>query len=133
MAEISPQRIKHGWRITHEELTLDAESPRVDQGVVRTTLTVSNHCVIHYRDTANLTSARARARILKTLTAKGVAIPENVLIALDEACRSKPAPQAEQTQQPVGHGGDADFSEKVTHLVDLQKRIAAFLLLKDPG
>lgn len=129
MAIITPTRITYGWQVTQSDLTLDAENPRFDRGAIRSVLTVRNCTAIYYRDTANLTSAHSRARIIQNLAQKGVMLTEELLIALDEACRQRSTPPPAQNM--VG-GGDSDFSEKVTQLVDLQKRITAFLLLRDP-
>src|SRR5262249_25098552 len=130
MATIDVARIKYGWQVTQGDLTLEAENPRFDRGVIRTTLTVRNCTALHCRDTVNLTSARSRARILQQLAAKGVILTEDLLIALDEACRQRsttPPPK-----QNMWRGGDSDFAEKVTQLSDLQERITSFLLLRDP-
>ena len=129
MAVIIPTRIKDGWQVTQDDLTLDAENPRFDRGAIRTILTVRNCTVLYYRDTVNLTSARVRARVIKLLTEKNVSLTEEPLIALDEACRQRSTPPPAQNM--LG-GGDSDFSEKVTQLTDLQERITSFLLLKDP-
>jgi hypothetical protein len=67
MAIITPTRIKYGWQVTQGDLTLDAENPRFDRGVIRSILTIRNCTVLYYRDTVNLTSARVRARIIQSL------------------------------------------------------------------
>jgi hypothetical protein len=85
MAIITPTRIKHGWQVTQGDLTLDAEHPHFDRGAIRTALTVRNCTAIYYRDTANLTSARSRARIVQTLAKTDVHLTEEALIALSEA------------------------------------------------
>jgi hypothetical protein len=125
MAIITPTRIPYGWQVTQDELTLDAENPRFDRGAIRAILTVRNCTVLYYRDTVNLTSARARTRVAE----KEVSLTEAPLIALDEACRQRSTPPPVPN---VSGGGDSDFSEKVTQLTNLQERIASFLLLKDP-
>ena len=102
MASIDVQQIDDGWRVEVGEVTLDAAHPRCDQGVVHTVLTVSNHTAIHYRDTVNLTSERARRQLLKKLAEKGVVLPEEPLIALDQACRTPSPPPL----QDRGHGGN---------------------------
>lgn len=45
---------------------------------------------IYFRDTANLTSLRASARIIQQLADRGIAIEGRAIIALDEACRTRP-------------------------------------------
>jgi hypothetical protein len=129
MAIITPTRIKHGWQVVQGDLTLDAENPHFDRGAIRAALTVRNCTAIYYRDTANLTSARSRARIVQALAKQDVHLSEEALIALDEACRQRPAPSPAKTMRRDGEG---DFSEKVTQLSDLQARITSFLLLNDP-
>jgi hypothetical protein len=41
-------RIKHGWAIKQDELTLEAENSHLDRGVIRATFTVRNHTAIHF-------------------------------------------------------------------------------------
>jgi hypothetical protein len=100
-----------------------------DRGVIHAILTVRNCAALHYRDTVNLTSARSRTSIIQKLAEKDVVLTEQLLIALDEACRQRSTPPPAQN---MSHGGVSDTSEKVTQLVDLQKRITSFLLLRDP-
>lgn len=129
MATLDVVRIKDGWRIVQGALTFDAAHPRLDRGVVRTTFTACNCEALYYRDTVNLTSARARARLIQALAPKGVTLTEEVLMALEEACRQRSTPAPAQN---MSCAGDSDISEKVTQLLDLQERITSFLLLKDP-
>jgi hypothetical protein len=105
MAEIAVERITYGWRTVIGEITLEAESPHFDRGAIRAALTVRNHTVIYFRDTVNLTSAKTRGRILKHLLEKEVALQENVLIALDEACRTSRPTSAAASQDTRGDGG----------------------------
>jgi hypothetical protein len=104
MASIDLQRINDGWRVEVGEVTLDATHPRCAQGAIHAVLTVSNHTAIHYRDTVNLTSERARTQLLKKIAEKGVALTEAPLIALDQACRTPPTPPL---QAPEHGGSDA--------------------------
>jgi hypothetical protein len=129
MAIITPTRIQYGWQVTQGDLTLDAENSRFDRGAIRAILTVRNCTVLYYRDTINLTSARARMHVIQVLREKEVTLSEDLLIALDEACRQRSTPTPARN---MSSGGDADFSEKVSHLTDLQERITSFLLLRDP-
>ena len=92
MAIITPTRIKYGWQVTQGDLTLDAENSRFDRGAIRVILTVRNCTVLYYRDTVNLTSERVRARVIRTLAKKEVTLTEDLLIALDEACRQRSTP-----------------------------------------
>ena len=87
---IHVSRISYGWRVELGELKLDAESPHIDRGAIRATLTVRNGTAIYFRDTANLTSLRARTRIMQQLSDRGVTIEDRAIIALDEACRTRP-------------------------------------------
>src|SRR4029434_9687903 len=107
MAIITPTRIKHGWQVVQGDLTLDAENPHFDRGAIRAALTVRNCTAIYYRDTANLTSVRSRARIVQALAKQDVHLSEEALIALDEACRQRPAPSPAKTMRRDGEG---DFS-----------------------
>jgi len=125
--KIDVTRINYGWRVTRGDLSLDAESPHFDRGAIRATLTVRNHTAIHFRDTANLTSERARARILQKLTAKGVSLDERLIIALDEACRTRPHPR-----ENIVCDGGSDVSEKVVDFQALQGVVTSWVLLRDP-
>jgi hypothetical protein len=109
MAIITPTRIKYGWQVTQDDLTFDAENPRFDRGAIRTILTVRNCTVLYYRDIVNLTSAHARAKVIRILAEKEVTFTEDLLIALDEACRQRSTPAPEKH---VSRGGDSDVSEK---------------------
>jgi hypothetical protein len=89
--EVCP--IKYGWRLTVHTVVLDALTPYFDRGVIRTTLIAKNCEAIYFKDTVNLTSDRVRQRILRRLADKGVTVIQDAhLIALEEACRHRPAP-----------------------------------------
>src|SRR5262245_4198929 len=118
MASIDVQQIDDGWRVEVGEVTLDAAHPRCDQGVVHTVLTVSNHTAIHYRDTVNLTSERARRQLLNKLAEKGVVLPEEPLIALDQACRM-PLPSPPHAPE---HGGSDAGRAATDVMVSLRER-----------
>jgi hypothetical protein len=120
-------RINSGWRVDIGELRLDAESPHVDRGAIRATLTARNGTAIYFRDTANLTSARTRKQILQHLAEKGVMIDERAIIALDEACRTRARPR-----ENVVCDGGAYFAEKVSSYPVLLGKVTDFLLLEDP-
>src|SRR5215207_7847487 len=88
MAAFEVVRTRTGWQITLDSLVLDVASPRIDRGAVRAALTVASNGVIVHRDTVNLTSARSRAALIRTLAAREIVVDDKVLIALDQACRS---------------------------------------------
>jgi hypothetical protein len=127
-SNIEIARINSGWRVGFGELRLDAQSPHFDRGAIRATLTVRNGTAIYFRDTVNLTSARARTRILQQLTEKGVTIEDRALIALDEACRTRPR----SGEEKVVCDGGPDTSEKVVEFPALQGTVTSWLLLRDP-
>ena len=114
MAEYTPEAIRRGWRLTHSDVVMEAADPGFDKGQIRAVLTISNNGSIAYRNRANLTSERARNKILSTLTEKGITLDERALIALEDACR-KPRPTAHKNERD----GGTDFSEKVTESLDL--------------
>src|SRR5262245_18941938 len=125
---IEATRINYGWRVESGNLKVDAESPHFDRGAIRATLTVRNGTAIYFRDTANLTSARARDRIIQQLAEKGVMLEDRDVIALDEACRIRQKPPDEQ----VVCDGGPDTSEKVVEFRALQGTVTSWLLLRDP-
>ncbi len=122
-------RSRYGWRVTLGDLTLDAESPHYDRGIIRATLTVRNHTAIYFRDNANLTSQRARTRVIQQLAAKDLTLDERAIIALDEACRTRPRPNE---QKKLLCDGGPDTSEKVVEFRALQATVTDWLLLQDP-
>jgi hypothetical protein len=121
MAEITVERITYGWRTVIGEITIDAESPHFDRGAIRATLTVRNHTAIYFRDTANLTSAKTRGRILKHLLDKEIALQENVLIALDEACRTSGPTAADASLNTRSDGGVTVRKSSPTTLICKRK------------
>lgn len=104
----------------------EAISPHIDRGAVRVSLAVYNGALV-YRDMVNLTSERARAKAITKLADKGVVIVEDVLIALDETCRTKP-PEAPEKHT---HATPSDVSDKVPDLPALQRIFDHYLLIKD--
>lgn len=94
MATFEPIRTRYGWSLTIGELTLEVESPHFDRGAIRAALTARNGTALYYRDIVNLTSARARSHVLRRLAEKDVTVDERAIVALDEACRTRPAPPA---------------------------------------
>ena len=129
MAGIAVQRIPRGWCVEVNHLTVSAESPHFDRGAIRAALTVRNGVAIYYRDTANLTSQRIRTQIIRALAEKEVMLDERILIALDEACRTR---RVSPPKQKGACDRAPDFSGKVTQLTNLQSEITSFLLLRDP-
>ena len=92
-------------------------------------MTVRNGVAIYYRDTANLTLQRIRTQIFRALAEKDVTLDERVLIALDEACRTR---RGTPPKQKSVRDGAPDFSGKVIHLADVQREVTFFLPLRDP-
>ena len=80
----------HCWSINTHDLQLEATGPRVEHAIVRCTLTVRRGEQLLYRDTVNLTNARARARLVRALQAKGVTLDDTLLLALDDTIRQTP-------------------------------------------
>ncbi|MGH8064808.1 MAG: hypothetical protein ACRERE_06115 [Candidatus Entotheonellia bacterium] len=127
MATIDINRIPYGWATTAGDLTIEATNPHFDRGAIRARFTVRNCTVIHFLDTANLTSERSRARIIGKLAEKGVTLDERLIIAMDEACRTRPRPE-----EIVVCDGGGDFAEKVCSYPVLLEKVTDFLLLNDP-
>jgi len=130
-----PARMPNGWRLEVQAdgrgpVLLEVVSPRVDRGAVRVALTVRTGKTILLRDTVNLTSERARAKVLRRLKEKRVALDERPLVVLDEACRTW-TPPAENAQRD----GGADTSEKVPPLTleGLGAAVRRWLLIRDPA
>jgi hypothetical protein len=122
-----PERTPKGWRLTAGVLSIDAEAPHYDRGAIRATLTVRRAETIAYRNVVNLTSQRARARIVTELAAKGIALDERGLIALDEACR-----RGQSRPRRDACDGGTDVSETAPcSLTDLTATFNRHLLIAD--
>jgi hypothetical protein len=93
------KRTRFGASLQLEEIRLDAESPRLDHGIVRATLSAWNGALL-YRDAVNLTSERARQRTRGKLAEVGVEVADGALVALDQACRMAPPAEEPATQTP---------------------------------
>jgi hypothetical protein len=91
MAEVAVIPIAGGWRVTEGEVTIDAQTPNLRDGVVRVARTVRKDDTEQLVDRVNLTSQRARQRVVSQLDQKGVPVAEAVLIALERACRASSA------------------------------------------
>src|SRR5690349_16574181 len=103
---IEALRIPGGWRVEALPLTLDAEAVRLDRGIVRATLSVYRAGEIVFRDSANLTTSRGRAKVLAALAKKGVEADEDLLLGLDEASRQPAGPDAPKNRaNPSGIAG----------------------------
>ena len=70
------------------DLSVEIERPHLDKAILRGTLTVRRKMKVIHRDTVNLTSERARKKLIDRLVAEKVEIGDGkLLVALDEACR----------------------------------------------
>ncbi len=134
-ATFTPVRVPHGWHLevqvsSKKRVVLEAVSPHFDRGAVRAALTIRAGKTLLLRDTVNLTSARARARVVAALAEKKINLDERPLVALDEACRS-----GRPTAQPGGCDGAPNVSEKVPALTmaELEARVRHWLLVNDPA
>lgn len=124
---------ERGWILRCEGLELEAASPYVDHGQVRAVLTVRQSNVIFYRTTTNLTSERARAKVLAALDGRGITLDDGALVALDEACR-QPRPRATTHVDHVLDRGTS-FSETPLPLdyAGLEEEFNRHLLIADRG
>lgn len=121
-----PEPSHNGWQLQLGSFTLEVCSPHLDRGAIRAALTVREGTAIRYRSMVNLTSESARAKIVKTLTGKGVLLDDSALVALDEVCR-RPHPGVAR----VCDGG-ADFSEAPPlTLPELEAVFRRWLLIED--
>jgi hypothetical protein len=129
MATFAVTHIPYGWRLELGDLTVDAENPHFDRGAIRARLTVRNCTVIHFLDTANLTSERSRKRLIQKLAEQNVTLDERVLIALDETCRTPPRAKGPEN---VCRDAGTHTSETVTEFGALLGVVTVWLLLHDP-
>jgi hypothetical protein len=128
MRKERPIRTATGWRIELGKIVVDADHPYHDRNAIRVVLTVRNNGTIVYRNTVNLTAARARRGVIKTMKARKIKLPGRVLIALDEACRSGGGRREDEGRRDDGY----DISE--TPPLDLAGLTTAFrkwLLIRD--
>jgi|SRR5579862_990093 len=126
-------RIAQGWRLSvkpkgETAIVLEALSPHVDRGQVRSTLTVMTGTDIRHRDTVNLTSERARSRLIAKLAQKGLTVDDAALVSLDQACRSWTPPATK------GDGSPNISRKVIPHtLAQLETVFRRWLLITDPG
>ena len=128
MADFTVSRAGKGYQIEVDGLVLTVESPHYDRGSIRAALTIRDDDGILYRDTVNLTSERARAKVLRKLTEQhDIDLDERAVVALDEACRTGRT----DDEKNVRDGG-TDFSETVPHTLDeLTAAFGTHLLITD--
>ena len=110
MTDIHVERIRDGWRVNLEDgRMVEAEKPHATRGAVCAIVTARNGSAIYYRDTVNLTSARMRSHFLHVLDERKVSIPEQVLLALEEACRTRPLrPPGDTVNRDAGNESAAE-------------------------
>jgi hypothetical protein len=130
MSDYSVHRHAHGARLELDGLTVDADSPHVDRGVVRTVLRIQRDRAIVFNDTANLTSARARAKLLAALPPEAAAVTDAVLLALEAACR-RPPPRVPPDAEKFVRDGGAHISDKVVDFPELTRVFDRWLLITD--
>ncbi len=87
-------RTQHAAEIVFGKIRFEAQSPRIEKGEVKTTLSVWNGSLLHHAST-NLTNDRARARLIKILGEKNVVVSDDMLVALEQGCRRE-APKQEK-------------------------------------
>jgi hypothetical protein len=135
MAAFSPERIPNGWRLdvtsggeTPQNIIFEVVSSHLDRGVVRAALTVRTDQALLLRDTVNLTSGRARARVVEQLAEKRVTVDERPLVALDDACRKG---KAGQRQDRCDGSPDVSGTVPPLTLTELELRVRRWLLVTD--
>jgi hypothetical protein len=127
MGEYSVMRTGSGWMVKNGVVSLDADSPHIDRGQIRAVLSIRQGDLILYRSTANLTSERSRRKVVAALADKDVTLDDGLLIALDDACRTRPEGAHEKN-----YGGGSNFSETVPHtLGELDAAFRRHLLIVD--
>ena len=127
MAEYTIHQVRQGWEARNGVTSVTVENPVRHHGIIRGVMTVTQGEVIRYRDRTNLTSARIRTSVLKTLNEAGIEIDAGTLIALEDACRTR---RTETDNETDDRG--TDISEKVPHtLEELQAVFDRHLLIKD--
>jgi hypothetical protein len=131
--DVDTVKIPRGWRLTlGDSISIDAVDAYLDRTAIKAALSIRNCEAIYLKDTVNLTSARARQRIIEKLVQKGLTdIEDGHLMALEEACRQRPNHDT-ASEKKNNVAGSSDTSEKVAQLIDLQNLITSFLLLGDP-
>jgi hypothetical protein len=127
MADIEVLRTKRGWMVKNGVVILDAQSPYFDHGQIRCVLSAHQQEGLLYRNNVNLTSERARQKVLAGLLVKGVTVDERLLIALEDACHNPPPADDKNTSD-----GASNFSATVPHtLAELETVFRQHLLLVD--
>jgi hypothetical protein len=127
--EFNPTRTRRGWRLeladnAQEPLVLEVVGSRVRDGTVRTAIMVQRGKTPVCHDLVTLTSVQGRARFLGALTAEGISIPEQALVALDIACR-----ESAETERRDDARADADADEPAAHRRPLGELLDAIVAL----
>jgi len=128
--QFTVERQKGGWRlpIAHNGHTLVVGVTELEQDRrgIRGTVTVFLGEVLLQRDRVNLTSATSRKRLVTGLAQKRIPLPDQALVALEEACRTPMPPTPSRTSAPA--------STTPVDPIDLASLRAVFdrwLLIKD--
>jgi hypothetical protein len=90
MPDFEPVQTKGGWLLEVDGLTVEAEEIHSTRSSIKARVTVRDADSILFRDSLNLTSAKARAGFIRKLKEKGTALDDSALIALEEAIRTPP-------------------------------------------
>jgi hypothetical protein len=117
------------WRVEQDGVVLEASGVVHDRDLIRCVVAAYRAETFLYRAQVNLTGARARAAFLRQLAGCGLALEEQILLALDEAIRRTPRPTADAVTM---HDGAPDFSGTVPSLAALTRVFRRWLLLRDP-
>jgi hypothetical protein len=90
MPDFEPVQTKGGWLLEVDGLTVEAEEIHWTRSGIKARVTVRDADSILFRDSLNLTSAKARAGFIRKLKEKGTALDDSALIALEEAIQTPP-------------------------------------------
>jgi hypothetical protein len=128
--QFTVERQKGGWRLplAHNGRTLVVGVTELEQDRrgIRGTLTVLLGDVLKQRDRVNLTSATSRKRLVTALAQKGITLPDQALVALEEACRTPLPPTPSRTPVPA-----STASVDPIDLAGLRVVFDRWLLIKD--
>src|SRR5262249_38318250 len=96
---------KGGWRLPIAQngrtLVVGVTELEQDRRGIRATVTVLVGDALKQRDRVNLTSATSRKRLVTALAQKGITIPDQALVALEEACRTPLPPRPSRISAPA--------------------------------
>ena len=139
--EFRPTRTRRGWWLAvaqegSDPVALEVRGARVRDGAVRASLVVRRGATIVVTALVTLTSESARKRFVDSLRDKGVVVPEQALVALDEVCHlgAEPADGSEDHDPVADEHTPHGASRPLAELLDAVERLLSrYVIFRTPA